>query len=47
MVISKEHELTLKMYDLEGQVEGLKLKIRDKEKIILELKGTENVELKR
>ena len=47
LVISKEHELTLKMYDLEGMVEEWKLKCRAKDKQIEELSGTENVELRR
>ena len=47
LIISKEHELTLKMYDLEGMVEEWKLKCRAKDKQIQELSGTENVELKR
>lgn len=35
------------MYDLEGQVEDLKLKLRAKESYIQELNGTDNSELKR
>lgn len=31
LIMTKEHELTLKMYDLEGQVEDYKLKLKAKE----------------
>lgn len=46
-MISKEHELTLRTYELEGQVEEWKLKHRALESKLNELQGTENIELRR